>query len=202
MSYDTYINNLMDKSYQEYIKPIININNNFYRLFDNNLDDDRIIINGKIEQLLFLPNNFNKILNIDISYRNVVHIPMASNLYIEYLDSNELLDIKNLDINNQYISNNNLIKILSIKSNNNMIYQDILIETNNTLIIVQIYKFKIPIHNITHGAFIIYQNDFDNLNNNNTIYSIKLNNKLALKLINDIDYINIKNKQKKIKQLN
>jgi len=126
---------------------------------------------------------------------------MVSNLYIEYLDNNEILDIKNLDINNEYVSNNNVIKMLSIKSNNNMIYQDIIIETSSTLIIVQIYKFKTPVHNITHGAFIIYQNNIDNLNHNNTIYSIKLNNKLALKIINDIDYINIKNKQKKIKQL-
>jgi len=54
MSYDTYFNNLMDKSYQEYIKPITDINNNLYRLFDNNLDDDRIIINGQIEQLLYI----------------------------------------------------------------------------------------------------------------------------------------------------
>lgn len=145
-------------------------NKNYYRIYDNNNINDRIIINGKIEKLVNIPKNINNIFNIDVSCGNIVHIPMVNDIYIEYLNIKKFINIKDLDICNSHIVLDDSLKIYSVKTTKDMFYQDIIIQTNNTFLIIQIYKFKHTIKNITHGAFIIYQEDSDNMNSNNTIY--------------------------------
>jgi hypothetical protein len=174
---------MLDESYQKYIKPVAETDGNFYRVFDNNCEEDRVVINGKIDKIVNLPKNLNAILNIDMSCGNIVHVPMVSDIYIEYETIKQLIHIKELNINNSSSKlDSDEIKILSVKNNKNITYQDIIIQTNKEIIIIQIYKFKIPIENITHGAVIIYQNDMDNSNQNNTIYYTK-NNNLSLNSI-------------------
>jgi hypothetical protein len=114
---------------------------------------------------------------------------MADDIYIECSDIKQIINISNLDIFNYNMSNNK-IKIYLPKENNNLLYQDIIIDTDSTFIIIQIYKFKSPINNITHGAFIIYQNDNYSLNNNNTIFYTKNNNNLLINKITDTTMIN------------
>jgi hypothetical protein len=204
-SNNNFINFILDESYQKYIKPATELDGNFYRVFDNNCEDGRVIINGKIDKIVNLPKNLNAILNLDISCGNIVHVPMVSDIFIEYESIKELIHIKDLNINSFfYVLNNNEIKILSPKNNKNILFQDIIIETHKgELIIIQIYKFKIPIENITHGAVIIYQDDFDNSNQNNTIYYTKNNDNLLLNSINDNSKIKDDNKKnKKIKPTN
>ena len=184
------IDNLIDDSFQKYVE-LKELNLNFYRVFDNNSYDDRIIINSKIEKIVDIPRHINNIFNIDISCGNIIHIPMANDIFIEYLNMNELINISNLDINinNNYLSNSK-IKRYSLKENNNIIYQDIIIESNKTFVIIQIYKFKLPLDNITHGAFIIYQNDNMTQNNSNTVFYTKNSHILKLKNITDTNIIN------------
>jgi len=190
MSINNNFINMMDESYQKYIKPVVNIDEKFYRVFDNNCENDRVVINGKIDKIVNLPKNLNAILNIDISCGNIVHVPMLNDIYIEYDKIKQLINIKELNIDN-FTCKLDLdeIKILSVKNNKNITYQDIIIQTNKEIIIIQIYKFKIPIENITHGAVIIFQNDLNNSNQNNTIYYTKNNNKLLLKSIDDTKII-------------
>ena len=164
-------------------------NLNYYRVFDNNLIDDRIIINSKIERIVDLPQYINNILNIDVSCGNIIHIPMANDIFIEYLNMNEIISINNLDININNYSMSDNIKIYSPKENDNIIYQDIIIESTKSFIIIQIYKFKSPLNNITHGAFIIYQNENINHNNSNMVFYTN-NNLYKLKNITDTKIIN------------
>jgi len=177
--------NNIDESYQRHVIPFLQ-NDHIYCLFDNNCDNDRVIINGKIDKIVNIPKNINYLLNIDSTFENIVHIPMASNIYIEYSDIKENINVLNIcdTKSNNYLIDNP-IQFHSVKTQKNIIFQDIIIQTVETIIIVQIYKFKKPIENILYGAFIIYQNDFNNMNCNNVIcYSkhndIKLNN-----IIND-----------------
>ena len=174
------LNNIIDESYQRYVIPFLQ-DDHIYCLFDNNCNNDRVIINGKIDKIVNIPKNINYLLNIDSTYGNIVHIPMASNIYIEYSNIKEninVLDICDVKSNNCLIDNP--IQFHSVKSNKNIIFQDIIIQTIDTIIIVQIYKFKKPIKNISYGAFIIYQNDFNNMNCNVICYykqnNIKINN--------------------------
>lgn len=153
-------NNIINKLY----------NKHYYRLYDNNNLNDRLIINGNIEKIINIPKNINNIFNINISCGNIIHIPLVNNIYIEYQNNKKLININNLDINNYNIDLDDNFKIYSVKTTKNMYYQDIIIQTNNSFIVIQIYKFKHVIKNITHGAFIIYQNDSDNMKSNNTIY--------------------------------
>lgn len=190
MSINNNFINMMDESYQKYIKPVVNIDEKFYRVFDNNCENDRVVINGKMDKIVNLPKNLNAILNLDMSCGNIVHVPMLNDIYIEYDKIKQLINIKELNIDNFTCKLNfDKIKILSVKNNKNIIYQDIIIQTNKEIIIIQIYKFKIPIEHITHGAVIIYQNDLNNSNQNNTIYYTKNNNKLLLKSIDDTQII-------------
>lgn len=165
------------------------LNLNYYRIFDNNSLNDRIIINSKIDKIVDIPDYLNNLFNIDVSCGNIVHIPMADDIFIEYLDISQYININNLNIYNKCNLNNN-IKIYSPKENDDMIYQDIIIETKLSFIIIQIYKFKLPINNITHGAFIIYQNDILYQNNSNTIFYTKNNKNLLLNNIIDNHKIN------------
>ena len=89
------INNLLDNSFQKYVESD-ELNLNFYRVFDNNSYSDRIIINSKIDKIVDIPRYINNILNIDISCGNIIHIPMADDIFIEYLNMNELISI-NID---------------------------------------------------------------------------------------------------------
>jgi len=182
MSFRTnFINQNIDESFELYIKPLLDNKTIYYRIFDNNCDDDRIIINGKIEKIVDFPKKLNNILNIDISCGNIVHIPMLNDIYIEYLTIKQLIDIKNLNLLNQVnINNSDNIKFLSIKYGKNIIFQDIIIQTNKNIIIIQLYKLINPINDITHGAVIIFQNDLINNNQNNTIYYTKSNNMLNI----------------------
>ena len=70
----------------------------FYRVFDNNCDTDRVTINGKIDKIVKLPKNLNIILNIDSMCGNIVHIPMISDIYIEYDLIKQLINIKDLSL--------------------------------------------------------------------------------------------------------
>jgi hypothetical protein len=193
-------NDLMCDSYEKYIKPVVNDSKNFYRMFDNNSTTNRVIINGRMDKIVNWPRNLNQILNIDIACGNIVHMPMVGEIYIEcitveWFSIKHLFDAKNLNINNLHHniltetpenkSETDNIKILSVKSNSVLIFQDIIIQTSSGLILIQIYKFKVPVDNITHGAFIIFQNDFDNSNQNNTILYTKNNKNLLLKSIDD-----------------
>ena len=198
-------NNLLDESYQVYIKSAIELTDNYYRVYDNNCDTDRVVINGKIDNIVNLPKNINNIFNIDVSCGNIVHIPMVSDIYIEYLDIKKFINIKNLNSDQNLNSNSNFdsynnsffsdtLKIYSVKTKDNIIYQDIIIQTNNTIIIIQVYKFKNPIKNITHGAFIIYQDEVNNMNSNNTIYYTR-NNRIKNKIDKLDDTTNIYNKK-------
>ena len=211
-SNNNFINNIMDESYHAYIKPINNKNSIFYRIFDyNNNNNEHVIINGKIDKIVNYPKNLNLLLNIDSSYGNIIHIPMMSDMYIDYMTHKYLVNIKDLGINNIHKINNDHIKFLSVKKKTcvehmpastkamleNIIYQDILIHIDNNIIIVQIYKCNEPINDITHGAFIIYQDNINMNNQNNTIFYTKYNSNL---LINDIkDTSNINNNINKIK---
>jgi hypothetical protein len=195
----TFINQYLDESFEKYIKPVVENDTNFYRIFDNNCDNDRVVINGKLEKIVNQPKNFNNFLNIDLSYGNIVHIPMLNNIYIEYLTTRQMVNIKDLNSINQILKlDSNDVKFLSVKRNKNIIYQDIIIQTNKTIIIIQLYNFKIPVEGITHGAFIIYQNDYNNNNQNNTIYYTKNNSKLIID--NILDTKKIINSKKKIQQ--
>lgn len=167
-------NKIIDKLY----------NKHYYRIYDNNNLNDRVIINGKIDKLVNIPKNMNNIFNIDVSCGNIVHIPMVSDIYIEYSNIKKFINIKDLDICNSHTLLEDSLKIYSTKTTKDMFYQDIIIETNNTFFIIQIYKFKHTIKNITYGAFIIYQDDIDNMNSNNTIYYTR-NNKNIIKNIED-----------------
>ena len=176
-----FINNILDDSFYKYIsKPVSVSDAYFYRVFDNNCDTDRVTINGKIDKIVKLPKNLNIILNIDSMCGNIVHIPMISDIYIEYDLIKQLINIKDLNKDSYTSVLDKKIKILSVKNNNNITYQDIIIQTHKEIIIIQIYKFKIPFENITHGAVIIYQNDSDNFNQYNTTYYTKNNNLLFL----------------------
>ena len=66
MSINNNFINMMDESYQKYIKPVVNTEGKFYRVFDNNCENDRVVINGKIDKIVNLPKNLNAILNLDI----------------------------------------------------------------------------------------------------------------------------------------
>ncbi len=197
MSEDNFIENTMDKSYLEYIKPVIDTTSFFYRVYDNCSQDDRVIINSKIDKIVKEPKNLNNILNIDPICGNIVHVPMASSIYIEH-ENNELkLNVSDLNANTNMKFDDSSIKVYSVKSYKNTIYQDITIQTNNTLIIVQIYKFKLQIENITHGAFIIYQNDTQGSNQNNMIFYTKNNPNLIISHLTDTtDITDIKKKDK------
>ena len=188
-----FINQQIDDSFELYVNHIEEPNTNYYRIFDNNNDSDRIIINGKIDKLINQPKNINNILNIGIECGNIVHIPMLSDMYLEYSDLKQFISIKSLNhINNSkyYNENNEYIKFLSVKSKKNLIYQDIIIETQKGIIIVQLYKFKLPIDGVSHGAVIIYQNDISGYNQSNTIYYTKDNIDLKLNSINSDKKIN------------
>lgn len=189
-SNNNFIDNIMDESYYAYIKPIHNKNSIFYRIFDYNNNNEHIIINGKIDKIVNYPKNLNLLLNIDSSYGNIIHIPMISDMYIDYMTHKHLINIKDLGINNIYKIDNDKIKFLSVKKNKKIIYQDILIHIDNNIIIVQIYKCNKPINDITHGAFIIYQNNTNINNQNNTIFYTKYNSNLLISDIKDIAIIN------------
>jgi hypothetical protein len=192
MSSNNNFNNMMDDSYHTYIKQICNCNKNsiFYRIFDyNNNNNEHIIINGKIDKIVNYPKNLNLLLNIDSSYGNIIHIPMMSDMYIDYMTQKHLINIKDLDIKNAYKSDNDKIKFLSVKNNKKMIYQDIIIHIDNNIIIVQIYKCNEPINDITHGAFIIYQNNLNMNNQNNSIFYTKYNSNLLIDDIKNISTI-------------
>lgn len=183
--------NILDDSYEKYIEPITKLDDKFYRVFDYNHKKDRVLINGKIDKIVDLPKNLNTILDIDTTCGNIVHIPMVSDIYIEYESIRQLIHIKELSMNNNVCKlDSDEIKILSVKNNKNITYQDIIIQTNKGIIIIQIYKFRFPIKNITYGAVIIYQNDIDNSNQNNTIYYTKNNYNLLQGAINDTHIIN------------
>jgi hypothetical protein len=202
-SNNNFINNMLDESYQKYIKPVAESDGHFYRVFDNNCEEDRVVINGKIDKIVNLPKNLNVMLNIDTSYGNIVHVPMVSDIYIEYESIKQLIHIKDLNINNSTSKlDKDEIKILSAKNNKNITFQDIIIQTNKEIIIIQIYKFKVPFENITHGAVIIYQNDSNNSNQNNTIYYTKNNNKLILENIDDTSIIDTNNRNKILRKIN
>ena len=180
------MNQNIDESFESYVKPAVDVNSTFYRIFDNNCDTDRVVINGKIEKIVNLPKNLNNLLNIDISCGNIVHIPMLNDIYIEYLTTKQLIDVKNLSAFNQIQeSDSDSVKILSVKYNKNIIYQDIIIQTNKSIIIVQLYKLVVPFGDITHGAVIIFQDDSINNNQNNTIYYTKANSRLIIDTITD-----------------
>jgi hypothetical protein len=190
------INQIVDESFETYVKPLLNSNSNFYRIFDNNCDDDRVIINGKLEKIVNLPKNLNNLLNIDISCGNIVHIPMLNDIYIEYLSTKQQIDIKNLNTFNQIFKlDSENVKFLSVKYNKTIMYQDIIIQTNKTFIIVQLYKFINPIDDITHGAVIIFQNDYNDNNQNNSIYYTKENSKLIIDSITNTKKIIDANKK-------
>lgn len=153
-------------------------NNNYNIIYDNNIINDRLIIMGIIDDFIYNPKDLNKIFNIDNTIGNIIHIPMLNEFYIKYLNNNYKINIDNLDLNNYYLDNEHL-KILSVKTINNIIFQDILIQTTNNIIIIQIYKFIKSYSNISHGGFIIYNNNNGYSTTNNTIYYIKyLNNNL------------------------
>jgi hypothetical protein len=176
-----FINQNIDESFETYVKPAVDVNSTYYRIFDNNSDDDRVVINGKLDKIVNLPKNFNNLLNIDIACGNIVHIPMLNNIYIEYLDVKEVIDIKNLSAftQTQNFSSDD-VKFLSVKYTKNIIYQDIIIQTNKNIIIIQLYKLMIPIDDITHGAVIIFQSESNNSNQSNTIYYTKANPSLII----------------------
>ena len=190
-----FINQQIDDSFELYVNHIKEPITNYYRIFDNNNDSDRIIINGKIDKIINQPKNINNILNIGIECGNIVHIPMLSDMYLEYSDLKQYISIKSLNhIGNSkyYNENNEYIKFLSVKTKKNLIYQDIIIETQKGIIIVQLYKFKLPIDGVSHGAVIIYQNDISGYNQSNTIFYTKDNISLRLDSINSDKKINKK----------
>jgi hypothetical protein len=208
-SNNDYLNNIMDDSYHAYIKPIYTKNSTFYRIFDYNNNNEHIVINGKIDKIVNYPKNLNILLNIDSSYGNIIHIPMMSDMYIDYMTDKYLINIKDLSMNNNtYKTDNDKIKFLSVKKNTcighmpssiksmlgKIIYQDILIHVDNNIIIVQIYKCSEPINDITHGAFIIYQNSINMNNQNNSIFYTKNNSNLIINDIKDISSLNNINK--------
>lgn len=190
------MNQNIDESFESYIKPAVDVNLTFYRIFDNNCDSDRVVINGKLEKIVNLPKNLNNMLNIDISCGNIVHVPMLNDIYIEYSSTKQLIDIKNLSAFSQINKiNSDDVKFLSIKYNKNIIFQDIIIQTNKSIIIVQLYKLTVAIDDITHGAVIIFQNEFFDSNQNNTIYYTKANSRLIIDSITDTKKIIDSNKK-------
>lgn len=193
------MNQTIDESFETYVKPAVDVNSNFYRIFDNNCDEDRVVINGKLEKIVNLPKNLNALLNIDISCGNIVHAPMLNDIYIEYLDTKKLINIKNLNVINQVFElESDNVKFLSAKYIKNIIYQDIIIQTNKSIIIIQLYKFIVPIEDITHGAVIIFQNEYNDNNQNNSIYYTKGNNRL---IVDSIINKKIIDSNKKIQRL-
>lgn len=193
------MNQNIDESFESYVKPAVDVNSTFYRIFDNNCDSDRVVINGKLEKIVNLPKNLSSMLNIDLACGNIVHVPMLNDIYIEYLSTKQLIDIKNLSAFNQINqinkTNSNEVKFLSVKYSKNIIFQDIIIQTNKSIIIVQLYKLIVPIDDITHGAVIIFQNEFIDSNQNNTIYYTKANSRLIIDSITDIKKIIDSNKK-------
>ena len=200
-----FINQHLDDSLELYINHIDDQSTNYYRIFDNNDDSDRIIINGKIDKLINQPKNINNILNIDIECGNIVHIPMLSDMYLEYSDIKQYISIKSLNHiydSKYYNEDNDYIKFLSVKSKKNLIYRDIIIETQKGIILVQLYKFKLPIDGVSHGAVIIYQNDISGYNQSNTIFYTKDNLDLKLSNIESDRRINIKKTKDQILRSN
>ena len=200
-----FINQHLDDSLELYINHIDDQSTNYYRIFDNNDYSDRIIINGKIDKLINQPKNINNILNIDIECGNIVHIPMLSDMYLEYSDIKQYISIKSLNHiydSKYYNEDNDYIKFLSVKSKKNLIYRDIIIETQKGIILVQLYKFKLPIDGVSHGAVIIYQNDISGYNQSNTIFYTKDNLDLKLSNIESDRRINIKKTKDQILRSN
>ena len=99
---------------------------------------------------------------------------MSNELTIEYKDNNYIIQCLDFNMNN---INNNNIKILSPKQTQHLYYQDIIIDTESDLIIIQVYKLKNQTDNITHGAFIIYQDDSENYKQNNSIFYTRIETK-------------------------
>ena len=115
---------------------------------------------------------------------------MASDIYIEYADIKQFISVKDLNIYNHNVKfDKETLKIYSVKTYKNIIFQDIIIQTSKTIILIQIYKLYTPISNISHGAFIIYQNDIENMNRNNTVHYSRKNSNLLLNSITDNDNI-------------
>lgn len=170
----------------------INYNSLFnfnYKIFNYKTSIDSVIINSKIKELIDVPYDMNNLLYIDNSYGNIVHIPMADELYIECNNYK-----KNINICNLFIFDNNTntdnIKIYSTKENDNLIYRDIIIELSiSSIIIAQVYKFKVPINNITHGAFIIYPDNLQDVNINNMISYSKKQDISILHDLNQDNYL-------------
>jgi hypothetical protein len=170
----------MDKLYNNSNMIWTTLNHKYYRLFDNNLSYDRVIINGKIDLEVKNSKYLNNILNIDNNCNNIANIPMVNYIYLEYLNNKQLINVEEWDIfDNNHLSNDN-IQFLSVKNNDNIMFRDILIHTSNCLIIIELYKLKKPIDDITHGVLIIYQHDYNIYNPTDTIYYTKNNNKLIL----------------------
>ena len=69
---------------------------------DYNNNNEHIVINGKIDKIVNYPKNLNLLLNIDSSYGNIIHIPMMSDMYIDYMTYKHLINIKDLSIDNIY----------------------------------------------------------------------------------------------------
>ena len=163
--------NILEDSFFKYIPESTSPVSQTYKVFENN----HIIINSKIDKLVTLPKNINNILNIDSIFKdNIIHIPMSNDLTIEYKDNNYIIQCLDFNMNN---INNNNIKILSPKQTQHLYYQDIIIDTESDLIIIQVYKLKNQTDNITHGAFIIYQDDSENYKQNNSIFYTRIETK-------------------------
>jgi len=155
--------NIMRKN-SNYNKNIINdeenndneMNNIYYKLFDYNDENDRILINGKIPKIIKPTKKLNEILyeNYDNTC-SFINIPMIEKLYIKYKKEEITIDIKNFIY--WHLNKSNNIYILSKHTNDIMTYQDIIINTINGIISINIYKLNNSINNISYGIILLYK---------------------------------------------
>ena len=132
------------------------MNRLYYKLFDYNDENDTILINGKIPNIIKPTKKLNELLydNYDNSC-SYINIPMIEKLYIKYKKEEITIDIKNFIYWHSNKTDN--IYILPKRSNNIMTYQDIIINSSNGIISINIYKLNKNINDITYGIILLYK---------------------------------------------
>ena len=163
----------------------IKIDNN-YTLFES-FYDNNIKISGKIPVIIKSCDKLNNLFDLKDINCNMINIPMIEEINIDYGNENITLNVKNMECIDNLQTNSNII-CLPIKKNKYMLFKDIIINTNEYILSVCVYKLNKKINDITHGILFIFNSIDNNLTNTpNTIFFTKDN--VVDKLRKDSDNI-------------
>lgn len=136
-------------------------NKYIYRIFSSY--DEKLLIDVKLSNIFKSCEKLNDLFDLKDINCEFINIPMIDNINIINNNNNINIDINNFNIVNY--SNNDNIFFSQVKKNDNIEFKDIIINYNDLLISLCIYKLNKPILNITHGVIIIYKsfNNYPNM---------------------------------------